>query len=310
MVAVGPTVCPGAARCLLLQVLAAGGIQHHPDRHEAEEPPLAEVGDVVPALVAVRAVGRGEPGRGVARLDRALGAQRHLEQLEQLVSASSTYWCGSFRPQVCEYVRGVPGQAARSFRTQTILHNEPSERRGGVMADLAELLRDYSVPALLLVAVLAAGIFVSKLVVEQAITKRLDVYAEELTLRLGRRSAFEEKILMDRYTVFIDIVTRIERIQTKLNRRRLGDPVPEGLIEGNEVVPLTAVFEDLSIHEMALGAALATELRRHADLVLELANYNHMSESQQWDHNVRSRQCQARLRELANEEFGLDKITW
>ena len=159
------------------------------------------------------------------------------------------------------------------------------------MADLAELLRDYSVPALLLVAVLAAGIFVSKLVVEQAITKRLDVYAEELTL-------------------FIDIVTRIERIQTKLNRRRLGDPVPEGLIEGNEVVPLTAVFEDLSIHEMALGAALATELRRHADLVLELANYNHMSESQQWDHNVRSRQCQARLRELANEEFGLDKITW
>ena len=139
---------------------------------------------------------------------------------------------------------------------------------------------------------------------------RVHVYAEELTLRLGRRSAFEEKILMDRYTVFIDIVTRIERIQTKLNRRRLGDPVPEGLIEGNEVVPLTAVFEDLSIHEMALGAALATELRRHADLVLELANYNHMSESQQWDHNVRSRQCQARLRELANEEFGLDKITW
>jgi hypothetical protein len=178
------------------------------------------------------------------------------------------------------------------------------------MAELAELLRDYSVPALLLVAALAAVIFVLKLVVEQAVTKRLDVYAEELTLRLGRRSAFEEKILMDRYTVFIDVTTRIARISTDLNRLRHGNPVPENLIEGNEVVPLTAVYEDLSIHEMVLGEALASELRHNADLVLEFANYNSLSEPQQREHNMRLEKCHARLRELANEEFGLDKITW
>jgi hypothetical protein len=169
-------------------------------------------------------------------------------------------------------------------------------------------LKDYSPAVVVLLAAGAVFLFVAKTVVEKAVTARLDAYAEDLRLRLGRRSGFEEKILTDRYVAFSDLFMRLQRITTTLNRRRSGQTLPDGFIVGNDIVPLTEVYEELSVREMLLGPRLHAALTAAAGLALQLANAYDPDDwarlEPAWLAGV------TRLKEAAEEEFGLGTIRW
>lgn len=168
------------------------------------------------------------------------------------------------------------------------------------MNELVDWLKDYSPLVVVLLAAGAVLLFLARTVVEQAVTARLDVYAEDLRLRLGRRSGFEEKILTDRYVAFLDLFTRLQRITTELNRTRHGQPLPDGFLVGGDLVPLTAVYEELAVQELLLGPRLHGALADAADAVLQMAN----GAGDGWLPAV------ARLRTAADEEFGLSSIRW
>ncbi|MGY1804808.1 hypothetical protein ACI78T_16115 [Blastococcus sp. SYSU D00922] len=168
------------------------------------------------------------------------------------------------------------------------------------MDALLTWLADYSLPVVVLLAVGAVFLFAARTVVEKAVSARLDAYAEELKLRLGRRSGFEEKILTDRYVAFLDLFTRLQRITTELNRAQHGQPLPEGFLVGGDLVPLTAVYEELNVQELLLGPRLHTALTDAAAAVLQLAN----GDDDGWLPAV------ARLERAADEEFGLSGIRW
>jgi hypothetical protein len=174
--------------------------------------------------------------------------------------------------------------------------------------DLLTWLKDYSPAVVALIAAGAVFLFVAKTVVEKAVTARLDAYAEDLRLRLGRRSGFEEKILTDRYVAFSDLFMRLQRITTTLKRGRSGQPLPDGFIVGNDIVPLTEVYEELNVREMLLGPRLHAPLTEAARVALELANAR---SSDDWPalEPVWLRAV-ARLKTAADEEFGLGTIRW
>ncbi|SNS95668.1 hypothetical protein SAMN06893096_111100 [Geodermatophilus pulveris] len=169
------------------------------------------------------------------------------------------------------------------------------------MNELIDWLRDYSPIVVALLAVGAAFLFLAKTVVEQAVSARLDVYAEDLRLRLGRRSGFEEKILTDRYLAFLDLFTRLQRITTEVNRGRHGQTLPEGFLVGGDLVPLTAVYEDLNVRQLLLGPRLHPALVDAAAATLQLANG---AAEDGWLPAV------SRLKAAADEEFGLSSIRW
>ena len=74
-------------------------------------------------------------------------------------------------------------------------------------------------PVVLLIVVGAFSSFVIKYVVEKTISSQFDRYLKEINLKLEKRSNFEEKILLDRYTVLRDLQTRIGLVMTDLNSR-------------------------------------------------------------------------------------------
>jgi hypothetical protein len=174
--------------------------------------------------------------------------------------------------------------------------------------DLLTWLKDYSPAVVALIAAGAVFLFVAKIVVEKAVTARLDAYAEDLRLRLGRRSGFEEKILTDRYVAFSDLFMRLQRITTTLNRTRSGQAPPDGFFVGNDIVPLTEVYEELNVREMLLGPRLHAPLTEAARVALDLANAR---SSDDWPalEPVWLRAV-ARLKAAADEEFGLGTIRW
>ena len=176
------------------------------------------------------------------------------------------------------------------------------------MDDLLAWLKDYSPAVVALIAAGAVFLFVAKTVVEKAVTARLDAYAEDLRLRLGRRSGFEEKILTDRYVAFSDLFLRLQRITTTLNRARNGQALPDGFLVGNDVVPLTEVYEELNAREMLLGPRLHASLTGAARAALDLANAR---SSDDWPA-VETAWVQAaeQLKAAADEEFGLGTIRW
>jgi hypothetical protein len=166
--------------------------------------------------------------------------------------------------------------------------------------ELLDWLKDYSPLVVVLLGLAAGFLFLAKTVVEQAVTARLDVYAEDLRLRLGRRSGFEEKILTDRYVAFLDLFTRLQRITTELNRHRHGHPLPEGFLVGGDVVPLTAVYEDLNVQQLLLGPRMHAALLGAANGALHMAT----GTDDAWPRAVGG------LQEAAEEEFGLSAIRW
>src|SRR5262245_54814198 len=85
------------------------------------------------------------------------------------------------------------------------------------MDSILNWLTKYSPPIVLLIAFCAVLIFLFKNMVEKAISAQFDQYKKEVDLRLQRRSNFEERMLLDRYTLVRDIQTRIGRVMTDLN---------------------------------------------------------------------------------------------
>lgn len=176
------------------------------------------------------------------------------------------------------------------------------------MIEILSWLKDYSPTVVLLLAVGSAVLFILKLSVEKSIAASFETYAKKLELRLERRSAFEEKVLIDRFTLVTSLSARLEKVTTNLNRLRSGQPIPEGFMKQKEIVPLTEIFEDLSIHRLILTEDFYELLSKKAQLALRAANAR---DSQEWDEVGKE---WIRLREeirLAVEKaFGISKIHW
>jgi hypothetical protein len=136
------------------------------------------------------------------------------------------------------------------------------------MTELLDWLTKYSPPVVMLIAFGAVLLFLTKLIVEKSIVSEFDVFE---TL-LKRRSTFEEKVLSDRFALITGLSARLQRIMTNLNRLRSGQPAPDGFMKQNEIVPLTEVFEDLSVHRLVLGEDFHELFLRQAKFALKATN--------------------------------------
>jgi hypothetical protein len=174
------------------------------------------------------------------------------------------------------------------------------------MDSVLEWLTKYSPPIVFLIVLSAALIFVLKTVTENAISSQFEEYKKEMGLRLERRSNFEERILLDRYTLVHDIQTKIGRVTTDLNRLRSGAKV-KGLIENHDIVPLTEVFDLLDTNRYLLTDRFYDLLSKEAQVVLKCANKK-PEELNECYSELGSLQESFRL--SMNEAFGIDKITW
>lgn len=153
----------------------------------------------------------------------------------------------------------------------------------------------------------AVFLFAFQNITERAISAQFDQYKKEVELRLQRRSNFEERILLDRYTILRDIQSRMQRVMTDLNRRRSGTEV-EGLMRNGDIVPLTEVFELIANNQYLITDRFKKILRREAELGIEFANAK--------DAEVLDKlgseyiELQRSFSTAMKEVFGLEKITW
>lgn len=174
------------------------------------------------------------------------------------------------------------------------------------MSEIISLLKDYSPAVAIMLAIAGALLYVLKLIVERAVASSFDTRAKMLELSLQRRSAFEEKVLTDRFALVTDLSTRLQRIMTDYNRIRSGQPAPEGFYSGNEIVPLTRIYEDLEIHRLVLTEEFHELFVRKADLALRIVNHQDPQEFQelleQWGRS------NADIRMHTEKVFGISQI--
>jgi len=139
------------------------------------------------------------------------------------------------------------------------------------MAELLTWLSAYSLPVVLLLILGAAALLIARQVIETAIKAQFDRYGKELSLRLERRSRFEEKIALDQYLAATKLFAEMHNISTELNRVRKGQKVAN-LYSGNELVPLTKVFVEMEAQRFLLGPTLFPILQSFALALLAWAN--------------------------------------
>jgi len=178
------------------------------------------------------------------------------------------------------------------------------------MTQLLEWFTRYSPTVVLLLALAAGLLFVVKLIVERSIASGFDRKTRMFDAFLKRRSAFEEKVLSDRFALVTSLHARLENVMTNLNRRRKGKPPTAGFIENGEIVPLTSVFEDLEIHRLVLGEDFHALFTRMARMALETANVA-MSDSEAWEKSVEGWPgLRQEIRVEAERNFGINQIHW
>jgi hypothetical protein len=177
----------------------------------------------------------------------------------------------------------------------------------GAMDWVLELLQQHSPAAIMLIVLGAVLVFVLKQMTERAISNGFDQFKKEIELKLTRRSNFEEKVLLDRYTMTRDLESRIQRVMTDLNRRRQGIAV-EGLMRGNDIVPLTEVYELLANNRYLIAERFHDILQAQCRLALDFANENDPKKVAEL--GTRYGGLLDDLGEAMNAEFGLDKIAW
>ena len=175
------------------------------------------------------------------------------------------------------------------------------------MDQILSLLTDNSPAIVTLLACGSALVYVLKSVTEKAISTEFDRYKKEIELKLERRSKFEEKILLDRYTSVVDLQTRIGRVMTDLNRHRHGTEV-ENLFQDNDIVPLTAVFELLAANRYLITERFHKILWEESQLVILLANERDADRMS--THHATYAGLQGEFQKAMNDVFGIDKITW
>jgi hypothetical protein len=139
------------------------------------------------------------------------------------------------------------------------------------LSDVLTWLGTYSLPVALLIALGAMLLYFVKLAAEKAISREFDRYAKIVDLQLQRRSNFEEKILLERYTLLRELNARIDDVFTNLRRRRQGTDV-EGLIRNGDIVPLTEIFELIGRNRYLLPKPFLIVLDEQAQLALQYAN--------------------------------------
>jgi hypothetical protein len=152
---------------------------------------------------------------------------------------------------------------------------------GGAIDWLLYLVAAMGWPLAFLVAVavtlLALGRKAAEKAAEKAVEHTFAKAGKDYELSAGRRSAFVQRVLTDRWEAVEDLFARLQRITTNLNRSRTGHAVPSDFFDagpsGQEVVPLTVVFEDLEIRRLLLGERFHGLLSTRAQLVLALANF-------------------------------------
>ncbi|MFL6237107.1 MAG: hypothetical protein ACJ76N_28515 [Thermoanaerobaculia bacterium] len=172
-----------------------------------------------------------------------------------------------------------------------------------LMETFLTMAKTYSPAVAVLLITLAAIALVLREAVKTAVTNTLE-------LRLKRRSAFEDKVLSDRFSLIIGLSTRLERIMTNLNRRRAGQTIPDGFINLNEIVPLTEIFEDLIVHRLVLAEQFYDLFRRKAELASRAANINAQNE-QEWSSIAKEWEgLRGEARAATEEAFGISKIKW
>lgn len=156
----------------------------------------------------------------------------------------------------------------------------------------------------------AGLLFVIKLIVENSIASEFDAKSKVFEALLKRRSAFEEKVLSDRFVLITGLSTRLEHVMTNLNRLHSGLPAPDGFMKQNEIVPLTEIFEDIEIHRLVLGEDFHRLFSKQAQFALKVANVSRSS-PEDWRKGVEE---WARLRQevglAAEAAFGISKIHW
>src|SRR5438034_9045146 len=113
------------------------------------------------------------------------------------------------------------------------------------MTELLEWLAKYSPAVVVLLALGAALLFVIKLIVEKSIASEFDAKSKMFEAVLKRRSAFEEKVLSDRFALITGLAARLERVMTNLNRLKSGYPTPDGFVKQNEIILLLRFLRTL-----------------------------------------------------------------
>ena len=176
------------------------------------------------------------------------------------------------------------------------------------MTQLLEWLTQYSPPIVLLLAFGAGLLFIIKLIVEKSISSAFDAKSKAFEKLLERRSAFEEKVLSDRFTLVTELSARLERVVTNLNRLRSGKPVPDGFMRQQEIVPLTEIFGDLEIHRLVLSEDFYRLFAKQAQLALKMSN---MRSQEDWTNAIQEwTRLREEIRFAAENAFGISKIRW
>ena len=175
------------------------------------------------------------------------------------------------------------------------------------MAPLLDWLSQYSPAVVLLIAFGAAFLFVTKLIVEKSIASEFDAKSKVFETLFKRRSAFEEKVLSDRFALITGLSACLERVMTNLTRVRSGQSVPEGFRNADEIVPLTEIFEDISVHQLVLGEDFHELFWQQARLAFTAAN----ASPKDWQKNLDDwEQRREEIQSATETAFGISKIQW
>jgi hypothetical protein len=165
------------------------------------------------------------------------------------------------------------------------------------MTEILGWLQQYSAGVVVLIAIGAALLYLMKLLIEKTIDNSLK-----------RRSAFEEKVLTDRFTLLASFSSRMHKVTTTLNRVRAGQPCPDGFFEQNEIVPLTTICEDISANRLVLGETFHQMLFEKTDAMVRLANAH---DDDVWNAaSVELAAIDSKLLAEAERVFGISRIAW
>ena len=177
-------------------------------------------------------------------------------------------------------------------------------------------LKEYSPPVALLLMIGIAAAYFLKLVIEKQIDKSFQAANRRIELLLARRSAFEEKVLTQRYSLITELSGRMHEILIELERASKGQGLSPDIYRNGELLPMTRVDQDLRVNRLALTESFYNLLREKYE-VLEIAIKALQDAANAEDPAAaRSRiaiqvdKVDARLRDEADRVFGISKISW
>ncbi|WP_114748911.1 hypothetical protein [Pleomorphovibrio marinus] len=173
------------------------------------------------------------------------------------------------------------------------------------MEDILNWVSTYSPPIILLIALGASLIYIIKQVTEKAINHQFDKYKKEVELKLERRSSFEERVLIDRYTLIKEIQTKLGSIATNLNRIKSGQKI-DGFIVNSDIVPLTEVLETLTVNKYVITVKFHQLFWEQSQLLIKLANAKDSNNMAMLTSEYQK--LMDRFYHEMNEMFNIDKI--